>query len=539
MLVAGGLIAVFACGCVTLAMRRRRRTIARQRIIDKDRVRNMRRSVRRMSLQAREKRHSLSLALNSKTQPIDQQHGWADGDDGLVQVLVARGMEPDTVAKLRDSMTGAVRESRLAEERPGMLPFLHQNRQQQEVEAALEREEDERRLDLQQQPQHQEAAMMEKRPSGPRLLRQLSDHGDGVIAAEAEASRGTRKKKGKRRRKSHGQSRRRRKGRKSRGSRGKSGNRRRHRRKLGDRPAMSPVPEHTPTTDKGMHSAISVARLRRTMDKALEAESRTAVPSRGASFRRHTASAKDVLAQATASEEGPAEAEEPAVPRTNSFRRRTASAKDLLPRSRSFAGAATPAAPAVSARGPQVSDLLPTPKPPAGSLLARQSALRKHRSMHSIRTSTLTGGSTSLNSAMFANAFFSSESLVAQLNEGAGAGKQPRPNAFRQEDPRKLSILTRSSSATSMNSAMNAFYSSPSLLEEIEAAQGNASDPTPQPRPTSRTCRKKQRRSSIATPYGHGEGVAGAQDERSRERTKFEKYYKLAGMKWQSVHVGK
>ena len=63
--------------------------------------------------------------------------GWADGDDGLIRVLVARGMEADDVAATRDSTTGRVRESRLAARRPGLLPFFHQNQAQQKLERAL------------------------------------------------------------------------------------------------------------------------------------------------------------------------------------------------------------------------------------------------------------------------------------------------------------------------------------------------------------------------------------------------------------------
>ena len=69
---------------------------------------------------------------------------WAEGEDGLVQVLVARGMDIDEVAQLRDEDTGVIVESRLAAVRPGMLPFFRQNHRQRRADrAAREHREDE------------------------------------------------------------------------------------------------------------------------------------------------------------------------------------------------------------------------------------------------------------------------------------------------------------------------------------------------------------------------------------------------------------
>ena len=81
------------------------------------------------------------------------------------------------------------------------------------------------------------------------------------------------------------------------------------------------------------------------------------------------------------------------------------------------------------------------------------------------------------------------------------------------------------------------------MAAKIEEASANVKkdDDDQPPDPNSRTRRKsntRMRRSSIATPYEHGRGVDRAKKDRDRERQTFERFYKMAGKKWQTVHKG-
>jgi len=131
---------------------------------------------------------------------------------------------------------------------------------------------------------------------------------------------------------------------------------------------------------------------------------------------------------------------------------------------------------------------VPTPELPPDSLLARQDALRRHRSMHSMRPSSLSATS--------------------------------------------IARRTTLKSTASMNSSQfaNTFFSS--LDTSSQAAQGDEASVR-----SSKSARRETRRASIGTPYDHGKGIGRAKKKREQERTQFERFYKMAGMKWQSVHL--
>ena len=85
-----------------------------------------------------------------------------------------------------------------------------------------------------------------------------------------------------------------------------------------------------------------------------------------------------------------------------------------------------------------------------------------------------------------------------------------------------------------MSSAMDAFYSSPSLLAEIKAAQeSNDQPPAPKPRPTSKT-RRKLRRSSIGTVGEREKGRMMTVAE--KEAALFRKFYDKLGREFVPVH---